>query len=179
MLATDNIESTSHNHPSPPHEATTAAKKEGSWSDSLLGQVKKLSLEESSSELSSSKNGNMATATASAFGYPGQAVSLPPPGVVRVYPRALNMTLPSGSVVTVSDDSWIAALDYMLIFIGNVNSYLDTRVNPKCKVTIYIFSKMDTNFSSVCPCVRDLSSIFGQGDGDGLTITTEEAVGHG
>ncbi|KAK4790360.1 hypothetical protein SAY86_017664 [Trapa natans] len=104
----DDIESTSHNHPSPPHEATTAAKKEGSWSDSLLGQVKNLSLEESSSELSSSKNGNMATATASAFGYPGQAVSLPPPGVVRVYPRALNMTLPSGSVVTVSDDSWIA-----------------------------------------------------------------------
>lgn len=109
MLVTEDMESRSHDHPFPPREAEISTiRKEDSLSDTTHGQLKILALEESSSESSSSENGNMPIAADSAIESPWQAVSLPPPGVVRVYPRALNMTLPQGSVVACSDENWIA-----------------------------------------------------------------------
>ncbi|KAK4777458.1 hypothetical protein SAY87_017645 [Trapa incisa] len=107
MLVTE-VESTSHNNPSLPHEAASTIRKEGSLSNSLHSQAKDHALEESSSGLHSSRNGNMPTATASTLGCSVQVVISPPPGVIRVYPRALNMTLPEGSVVAISDENWIA-----------------------------------------------------------------------
>lgn len=113
MLVAEGMEPKSHNYPLPPYgaEISTPRSEGPSLSDTIYGQLKNLTIEESSSESSSSsESGNVPAAADSIIASPGEAVSIPSRGVVRVYSRALNITLPKGSEVAFSDENWIAVV---------------------------------------------------------------------